>query len=160
MPTGQENLEIFKTMLEDNGLTYAEMADQPLPSLTMGFSLNNIRHLQIFFWFDEDGTSVHCGTGPIVSVPNTRMHQALAAVNQANTHFRWTTFSIDDDGDIIASIDSILIPDHIGTMGKELMDRLIQISDEAYMRISKAIWAGDDESDGEYDNDEEDDDLE
>ena len=155
MPTGRENLETFKAMLDDNGLNYTEMTDHPLPSLTMGFELDNIRHLQIFFWFDEDGASVHCGTGPLASVPNARMRQALAAVNQANAHFRWTTFSIDDDGDVIASIDSILIPDHIGTMGKELMDRLLQISNEAYMHISKAIWASD-----EDDPDNEDDELE
>lgn len=141
MPTGQENLEIFKGTLEDNGISYAEMTDNPIPSLTAMFELSNIRHLQIFFWFDEDGTSVHFSTGVLVSIPNAKMRQAFIAVNQANTNFRWMTFAIDGDGDVTASGDSILIPDHIGTMCLELMDRMLHISDEAYARISQAIWA-------------------
>ena len=141
MATGAANLMAFTTSLDQRDIKYAELQNAKQPAVRIGYSLNNINHLDVFFWFDEDGETMHFGSGVITHVPDNKTEAALQAINAANVNYRWLTFFLDKDNDIVASGDHILAPNVVGDTCYELLQRTLNICDEAYSSFMKAIWS-------------------
>ena len=141
MATGSANLIAFETALDQRGIKYSELDNAKQPAVRIGYSLQNMNHLDVFFWFDEDGETMHFGSGVLAHVPENKTEVALRAINDANVNYRWLTFFLDKDNDIVASGDAILSPNVVGDTCYELLNRTLSICDEAYSNFMKAIWA-------------------
>ena len=141
MATGSANLIAFETALDQQGIKYRELENSKHPAVRIGYNMENMDHLDVFFWFDEDGESLHFGSGVIAHVPEAKTEVALKALNQANYNYRWLKFFLDNDNDIVASGDQVLKPDVIGNTCTELLNRTLSICDEVYSDFMKAIWA-------------------
>lgn len=141
MATGTANLIAFETALDQRGITYRELENSAQPAVRIGYSMENMDHLDVFFWFDEDGETMHFGSGVIAHVPESKTEVALRAINEANYQYRWLCFFLDKDNDIVASGDQILKPDVIGDTCHELLSRTLNICDDVYSSFMKAIWA-------------------
>ncbi|MDO4537356.1 MAG: YbjN domain-containing protein [Coriobacteriales bacterium] len=141
MASGAANLIAFETSLEQNGITFEELKNTACPMLRVGYNMQNMDHLDVFFCFDEDGESLHLVTSVIAHVPENKMETGIRAVNAANKHFRWLNFFLDDDNDIIASGDAVLVSDHIGVICHSLLSRTLGICDEAYAGFMHELWA-------------------
>ena len=141
MASGSANLIAFETALDQRDIKYRELENAKQPALRIGYSMENMDHLDVFSWFDEDGETMHFGTGVIAHVPENKTEVGLQAINQANVNYRWLTFFLDKDNDIIASGDAILSPNVVGDTCHELLTRTLNITDEAYSQFMKAIWA-------------------
>lgn len=141
MATGAANLIAFQTALDQMNITYAEVENSKQPAVRIGYSLKNIKHLDVFFWFDDDGESMHFGTGVIAHVPEDKTDVALRAINAANIKYRWLSFFLDNDNDIISSGDQILAPNVVGDTCYQLLCHTLNICDEAYSTFMKALWS-------------------
>lgn len=141
MATGAANLIAFETALEQHDIKYVELENTTQPAVRIGYNMQNISQLDVFFWFDPDGATLHYGSGVIAHVPENKADQALQAINAANTKFRWLTFFLDANLNIVASGDHILAPNVVGDTCIELLNRTLNICDEAYVSFMKAIWA-------------------
>ncbi len=141
MASGKANLIAFTTTLDGLDIRYTEVENSKVPTVRIGYNMQNMDHLDVFFWFDEDGETLHFGTGVIAHVPENKTDVALAAINAANVNYRWLTFFLDKDNDIVASGDAIVVPDVVGANCHELLNRTLSITDEAYTSFMKAIWA-------------------
>lgn len=141
MASGSANLIAFETTLDQLDVRYAELEESKVPALRIGYSMTNMDHLDVFFWFDEDGGTMHYGTSTVAHVPEAKTEVALRAINEVNKGYRWLTFYLDGDHDIVASGDHILAPDVVGDTCFELLSRTLSICDEAYTSFMKALWA-------------------
>lgn len=141
MATAAANLIAFQTALDQRSIKYRELENSNVPALRIGYNMENMDHMDVFFWFDEDGESVHFGTSVIAHVPENKTEVALKAINAANVKYRWLAFYLDSDNDILANGDSILAPNMVGDTCHELMQRTLNICDEAYTSFMKALWA-------------------
>ena len=141
MASGSANLIAFTTTLDGLDIRYTEVENSKVPAVRIGYNMQNMEHLDVFFWFDEDGETLHFGTGVIAHVPEAKTEAALTAINAANVNYRWLTFFLDKDNDIVASGDAIVVPDVVGANCHELLNRTLSITDEAYKSFMKAIWA-------------------
>ena len=141
MATGAGNLIAFETALDQRDIKYTELENSAQPAVRIGYSMENMNHLDVFFWFDPDGETMHFGTGVIAHVPEGKTDQALRAINDANVNYRWLTVFLDKDSDIVASGDQVLAPNVVGDTCYELLNRTLNITDEAYGSFMKAIWA-------------------
>ena len=74
-------------------------------------------------------------------VPDDKFAAALLACNSLNVRFKWVTFYIDKDNDIMLHLDAILSPDNAGEEALELLIRMISIGDDAKPVIMKALYA-------------------
>ena len=140
MASGAANLMAFTTALDQRDIKYTEVQNANIPTLRIGYSLENINHIDVYFWFDDDGETMHFGSGVIAHVPDNKTDVALQAINTANVNYRWLTFFLDKDNDIVASGDQILAPNVVGDTCFELLQRTLNICNEAYSNFMKAIW--------------------
>ena len=60
--------------------------------------------------------------------------------NELNNHYRWVTFYIDDDADVITQIDSYVDEENCGSVCLSLVRRMVNIIDETYPDIMRTIW--------------------
>ena len=141
MASGAANLIAFETALDQRGIKYAELDNAAQPAVRIGYNMENMSHLDVFFWFDKDGETMHFGSGVIAHVPENKTDVALRAINAANVNYRWLTFFLDKDNDIVASGDQVLVPNVVGDTCHELLSRTLSICDEAYSSFMKALWA-------------------
>lgn len=141
MASATANLIAFETALDQRDIKYLELENSAQPAVRIGYNMENMSHLDVFFWFDEDGETMHYGTGVIAHVPENKAGAALQAINAANVNYRWLTFFLDSDSDIVASGDQVLAPNVVGDTCFELLNRTLSICDEAYVSFMKAIWA-------------------
>lgn len=141
MATGTANLIAFETALDQRDIKYHELENSSLPAVRITYNMENMDHLDVFFWFDEDGESMHFGTGVIAHVPENKREIGLQAINEANANYRWLSFHLDRDSDIVAAGDQVLAPDVVGDTCHELLNRTLNICDGAYTGFMKALWA-------------------
>lgn len=140
MASGAENLSAFETALEQRDIKYMELAGSPQPAVRIGYSTETLSRLDVFFWFDDDGQSTHFASGVIAHVPEHKRDKALEVINAANMRYRWVSFFLDGDSDILARGDQVLMPDTIGDTCHELMMRTLAICDDASADFMRAIW--------------------
>lgn len=75
------------------------------------------------------------------NVPADKITDALFVCNELNCAYKWATFYIDGDNDIIIHDDAILSPETAAGETIELMIRLFNITDEAKPKLMKVIYA-------------------
>ena len=76
----------------------------------------------------------------IINFKNNK-EKALEICNSLNCEYRWIRFYVDEDLDIVASIDAYLDAYTCGEMCMDYIRRIVSIVDEAYPQIAKARWA-------------------
>ena len=92
------------------------------------------------FFCGEDGKYLSMYT-TFESVPEDKFLEALIACNELNAQYKWVTFYIDKDKDLIAHDDAILNVETADDEAFELLVRTLKILDEAKPVIMKAIYA-------------------
>lgn len=99
------------------------------------------QHVVFHVIFDEDGTGAHVVSSPIVRVPADRFGSVLEVCNDAHKRFRWATFYVDDDSDLMLQCDAPLRENSVGDECIEVVMRLADILDDMYPDFMKVVWA-------------------
>lgn len=141
MATGAGNLMAFETTLALREIKYTVLEGTSDPAVRISYTLDNIAHLDVCFWFDGNGEAVHFATSAIAHVPKDRIDVSLRAINDANARYRWLRFYLDDDSDIVCSGDQLLVPDVVGECCHQLLSCTITICDEVCTTFMRALWA-------------------
>ena len=74
-------------------------------------------------------------------VPDDKLADVIFACNELNNNFKWVTYYVDRDNDVICHDDAILTVENAADEAFELLVRLLQITDKAKPTIMKAIYA-------------------
>ena len=128
----------FKDYMDENDIKYTEKKDNVLKVV---YEADNMDSIAIYLIFDEDNEPiVQLKCWDILSFKSNEA-AALVVCNMLNAKYRWVRFYLDDDKDIVASIDAKLDIDTCGEDCLDMVDRFISILDAAYPEIARARWA-------------------
>ena len=92
--------------------------------------------------FDEDGEDlVALCSWSLGNVKKDAIDKVITACNSLNDYYRWVRFCVDSDGDITVSTDAIVNMETVGDIYLRLVNRIVDIGDEAYPTLMKARWS-------------------
>lgn len=74
-------------------------------------------------------------------VPEEKLADVIFVCNELNCQYKWVTFYVDKDNDIILHDDAILSVENAAEEAFELLLRMIKISDDVKPKIMRAIYA-------------------
>ena len=95
--------------------------------------------LRLFF-SGEDGTYLSIYE-VYERVPEDKTTDLVFLCNTLNCEYKWITFYLDKDNDIILHDDAILSVEHAADEAFELLIRMAKIADEIKPRVMRAIYA-------------------
>ena len=99
-----------------------------------------IIRFNIFVDPDEDNVAIRVWT-----IAKTLDADQAAAVtlllNDLNNNYRWYRWYLDDDREVTAAVDAVITADTIGAIVYELVQRGVNIIDENYPKVMKALWS-------------------
>ncbi|MBR5868246.1 MAG: YbjN domain-containing protein [Clostridia bacterium] len=127
----------FETYLKSKNYNFTVYADESERTV-IGFPYSG-REVKCFFTGDEgEYLSLYM---VYENVEEDKMIQALIACNELNAKFKWVTYYIDDDRDILLHDDAILSKSNAASEAMELLVRMVDICDKGKAVIMKAIYA-------------------
>ena len=74
-------------------------------------------------------------------VPDDKVAEAVFACNELNCRYKWVTFYVDRDNDVMLHDDAILSISDAHEEAFELLVRILKIGDEVRPTLMKAIYA-------------------
>ncbi len=129
---------LFMEHMDREGVRYVDK-DEFVVSVT--YNGDNLKSIPVFVFFDKDGD-------PLVqfkcwSIANFKGKEAggILACNEMNKTYRWVKFYLDDDADIVASIDAYVNEYTCGSECLSLVRRVVNITDEAYRTFARYVFA-------------------
>lgn len=134
----------FIELLDAKGTKYKINAPTNSGKDTMSVSYqgDNMDTIRCNLFFDTECESVALRVFDIVKIPDGKLASMFVAVNALNNRFRFAKFCIDtDDNTVQAEIDGAFRSQDAGEITRELMLRIVNICDEAYPDLMKALWA-------------------
>lgn len=96
---------------------------------------------KISMFFSEDDGYYLSTYMTYENVPEDKYFDLLIVCNELNTKYKWVTYYIDSDRDIIIHNDAILSLDIAANQAFEILLHFVSISDKAKDTIMKAIYA-------------------
>ena len=110
--------------------------------VSVSFDGNNISPIKMLFFFGTDSQDVSLQCFNVVKVPEGKTEAILKAVNGLNAHYRFAKFYFDVDyKTVTVQMDACFRTHDVGEICTELMIRCIQIIDDSYPSLMKALWA-------------------
>ncbi len=111
-------------------------------AISITFSgLDNMEKMETRVFFDEDDTSIAIRSWAICKVPEDKKDKVLEVCSNLNKTYRWVKFFIDPKSNTVdLAADAIVNEDTVGPIVDELVHRAINITDDAYPELMKAIW--------------------
>ena len=73
-------------------------------------------------------------------VPEDKVADVIFACNELNCQYKWVTFYVDKDNDVVLHDDAILTPATAAEEAFELMLRILKIGEEAKPKIMRPIY--------------------
>ena len=126
--------------LDQKGVKYTNPKDDVIKIV---YNCDNISSVPVNLFFDNDGdpyVSLRCWEITSVKDVSKRV-TAILACNNIHTQWRWVKFYLDDDNDIVAQLDAHLSLTNAGEECHTLVLRMVNIIDDVYPNLMKAIWA-------------------
>lgn len=131
-------LKVVKDYIESQDLT-VEQVNESLLRIGIGFEGGSV---QIFLDFDDDDSHVHLEGINFINIPENKFDIMYKVVNDCNKTYKHVKFVLDvEHKQIQVSDDAIIQLDTCGPECFELMVRMLQIVEDAYPTLMKAVWA-------------------
>lgn len=74
-------------------------------------------------------------------IPEDKVATVIYLCNELNAEYKWVTYYVDKDNDLVMHDDAIVSPDSAAEECFELLVRMLKIADDIKPRIMKAIYA-------------------
>ncbi len=130
----------FIAFLNAKGVKYDVSENESNTIVIASFQMKNTS-IRVSCFMDNNNQNVALRCFDFIKVTEDKYANALLAVNQCNSKYRWVKFIIDDEMCINAQDDAVITPDTAGEETFELLARMLNIVDECYPIFMKAIWA-------------------
>ena len=70
-----------------------------------------------------------------------KLADVIFVCNELNAKYKWVTFYVDKDNDVMFHIDAVLTPETAAEVAFEMLIRILKIGDDVKPIIMKAIYA-------------------
>ena len=126
--------------MDKKGIKYTAIDDR---AVRVQYSGDNVNTIAVIVIFDENnsGKTVHFVVTSLAKFNEKKLANGLVVCNTLNQKFRWTKFYIDNDMDLRVEADAIVDDESVGEECAEMVQRIVQISDQAYPEVMKVVWA-------------------
>lgn len=74
-------------------------------------------------------------------VPEEKLADVIFVCNELNAKYKWVTFYVDKDNDVLFHVDALLTPETAAEVAFEMLIRILKIGDDVKPVIMKAIYA-------------------
>ncbi|MBE6779027.1 MAG: YbjN domain-containing protein [Ruminococcaceae bacterium] len=129
--------EAFAALLESKGLQYQSGVDKDGDSV-IDFPYNG--KVTKCFFAGEDGAYFSLYQ-VYERIPEDKYADLLFLCNELNCRYKWATFYVDGDRDLVIHDDALLTVDTAADEAFELLVRIIKIVDDVKPAVMKAIYA-------------------
>ena len=133
----------FLTVLDQRKINYDHYPaeEDRKERVRVDFSGDHVNNLTMVFFFDDDGESVNIKCFSICKVTPDKLMDIYVKLNELNYNYRWIKFYLDEDNEVTQSGDAIIDEETAGEECFELLGRYVNILDDCYPEIMKALWA-------------------
>jgi hypothetical protein len=135
----QATQEIYDAMLEAD-LKCQIQEHEESSAINAGIRGDNTDFNILFISRDNDA-DVSMRIFNIAKFPPEKMAAVCTAVNECNGKYRYLRFTADDDNTVTAAYDFAVNTENVGKSAVELCMRAMNIVDECYPIIMKAIYS-------------------
>ena len=130
--------QLFMSFMDTKGIKYQELDNN---AVRVGYNTENAKSVTVFVIFDEDGKNlVAFRSWDIAKFKDDKWVDGLTVCNTLNRKYRWVKFCLSDEGSLSAEDDALLDETSCGEECLQLVQRMVNIVDEAYPTVMKAIW--------------------
>lgn len=130
---------LFMHYLNQKGVRYDDLGEH---RVRVTYNGENIPSLSVYLFFDKAGKNyVALDSWGIAKFSDEKMPAGLVTCNSLNAKYRWVKFYIDSESDVRCQADIVIEPETAGEECHELVIRIVDIVDEAYPEIMRALWA-------------------
>lgn len=130
--------KLFMMYLDSQGVRYT---DHDTHIVKIVYNGDNLKSIPVYVFFDKDGDPlVQFRCWNIANFKNKEA-EALITCNSMNSKWRWIKFYVDDDADIISECDARIDAGTCGEVCLYMVNRVVNITDEAYPDFCRALWA-------------------
>lgn len=131
---------IEQVFIENN--IHCQVAERGQYSVVQaGFNGKNIRGMTVHFISVNDANDVAVRILGIATVHEERRAAVMEMLNDLNIKYRFVKFVLAKDGGLSMECDVPVKVPNVGEVCMELLLRVIQIADEVYPEIMRAVWA-------------------
>jgi len=109
--------------------------------LKANFNAKNAGTIKIQYLSPDDDNDVHVVIADYINGVPSKEPELLLAINELNCKYRFAKFVLDEDCDVRIECDIPLRCGDVGQTAIELANRLVDIADEGYPVIMRALWA-------------------
>ena len=119
--------------LDEKKVRYTYKPLEKSELISVGYEGDNMKDMDFLFFFDKDGESVSVKCFSILQFAANDLARGIVCSNKLNNKYRWVKFYIDEDNEAAASIDAVITERTAGPVCFELLVRMLDIVDEAYL---------------------------
>ena len=135
---GANYKQLFLDYMDSNGIRYSDRDEY---CVRVTYEGENLKSIPIYVFFDKDGDPIiQMKCWEILNFKNNEA-KAYVVCNELNAKYRWIRFYLDNDADIVTDCDAYIDEDTCGEECMKLVRRMVNITDEAYPVLAKALWA-------------------
>lgn len=136
---------IMLRYFDQKGMKYADDIDTTKNGkdvVRVTYRADNVDKIVFKIFVDPDADNVAIRVWSIAKANNNNQYAALTmALNKVNNDYRWYRFYLDDDNEVTAAADAVVDLNTIGAVTHELIARGVNIIDEVYPSLMKALWS-------------------
>ena len=133
--------EIYNVLNGKDGLKFFTEDREVSSEFWLQFRVNNGGSYRIRFISKDDDNDVSARLFPLLNVGENQMDRILPKLNELNNTYRHVKFCCDKDGNVNAEYDYSVNCVSPVTGAMEMIIRFMQIIDETYPLLMRALWA-------------------
>ena len=130
--------QLFLDYMNAEGIRYTDEGEN---RVRVSYSGDNLKSIPVYVFFDKDGDPIVRFVCWDVANFKNKDERGIKACNELNAKWRWVKFYVDKDSDIIVECDAYVDAETCGETCMRLVRRMVNITDEAYPDIAKALWS-------------------
>ena len=130
--------QLFMSYMDAKGVKYQELDNN---AVRVSYNADNAKSVTVFVIFDENGKNLAAfRSWDIAKFKDDKWVDGLTVCNTLNRKYRWAKFCLSEEGSLSAEDDAVLDEASCGEECMQLVQRMVNIVDEAYPTVMKAIW--------------------
>ena len=132
--------EIYEALKLEEGLKVFTEDFEKSSAVWLQFAVENGGTYRIYLISQDDDNDVEVRVFELAQISEEKKPRLLKLINELNCEYRFTKFTIDEDGDLNIAYDFPVDGENPAACACELVTRFVHIIDEAYPRIMRALW--------------------
>lgn len=131
---------LFIRDLEDKRVMYSlerEGINDESDVISVQYLGENMKEIRAIILLSD--STVNFKIFSIAKVPNTKRGAVLEKINELHNKWRWISFAIDDDNEILSQLDVFCSENNIDVCLFGLY-QIVDITEKCYPEIMKVIW--------------------